>query len=59
MNDNLKELVDLLTSEEKEELKQKRKENHGDNKNCCLGSGCSGNCIKKILENRNKKENTV
>ena len=55
MNNNLKDLVDLLTEKEKEELKQKRKEKHGDDKGCCLGSGCSGECIKKILENRNKK----
>ena len=55
MSDNLKELVDLLTPEEKEELKQKRKEKHGHEGGCCLGSSCSGDCIKKILENRNKK----
>lgn len=54
MSDNIKELVGLLTEEELEELKQKRKEKHWDDKGCCLGSGCSGECIKKILEKRNK-----
>ena len=55
MSENLKELVNSLTEEELDELKQKRKEKHGDSKECCLSHGCSGECIKKILENRNKK----
>jgi hypothetical protein len=55
MSNNVKELIGLLTEEELVELKEKRREKHGNDKECCLGSGCSGDCIKKILTNRNKK----
>ena len=55
MSDNLKELVGQLTKEELEELKKKKLEKHGNDKGCCLGSGCSGECIKKILAHRSKK----
>lgn len=56
MSDNVKELIGLLTDEELVELKKKKLEKHGEDKKCCIGSGgCSGECIKKILANRDKK----